>query len=70
MEGNSAVVEAEAAVDASVAAFAAVLEAAALLVILALGLMPGLMMIRCSGLLMGRWMFWPGWPGPRRSWRH
>ena len=37
-----------------------------------LGLMPalaGLMMIRCSGLLMGRWMFLPGWPGRRRSWR-
>jgi hypothetical protein len=28
-----------------------------------------LTMIRCSGLLMGRWMFLPGWPGRRRSWR-
>ena len=28
-----------------------------------------LMMIRCSGLLTELWMFWPGLPGRRRSWR-
>jgi len=68
MEGNLAVVEAEAAVDASVAAFAAVLagggaagSGTAVSVMALLGLMPalavalaGLMMIRCSGLRMGR----------------
>ena len=29
----------------------------------------GLMMIRCSGLLMGLWMFLPGWRGRKRNWR-
>jgi len=29
----------------------------------------GLMMIRCSGLRMGLWMFLPGWHGRKRNWR-
>lgn len=29
----------------------------------------GALMIRCSGLLMRRWMSWVGWRGRKRSWR-
>jgi hypothetical protein len=76
METNPVVVQAEEAVDASVAAFTAALAANGFAVPGAVSLAPGglrlrlvLMMIRCGGLLMERWMSLPEWHGAKRSWR-
>jgi hypothetical protein len=36
---------------------------------LAQALLREMMMIRCSGLLIGRWMFLPWFGGRKRKWR-
>ena len=44
----------------------------AAILLLSVALIPGPrlgLMIRCSGLLMGLWMFLPAWHGRKRNWR-